>query len=68
MRSRPARVLSAGEQQKLALGRAWVLVASVIAVRQALDFTPGRAVGTFGVAALLMWLVVWGLSIVPLPT
>lgn len=30
MRSRPARVLSAGEQQKLALGRAWVLEPEVL--------------------------------------
>ncbi|MCH7710558.1 MAG: ATP-binding cassette domain-containing protein, partial [Proteobacteria bacterium] len=30
MRSRPARVLSAGEQQKLALGRAWVMEPEVL--------------------------------------
>ena len=46
----------------------WMIVAGVVAIRQALDFTTGRAVGTFGMAALLMWLVVWGLSVVPLPT
>jgi len=47
--------------------RGWILVASVVAVRQALDFTTLRAIGTYGVAALLMWLVVWGLTVVPLP-
>ncbi|MFQ5417836.1 MAG: YIP1 family protein [Myxococcota bacterium] len=47
--------------------RAWVFVAFVVAVRQALDFTTGRAVGTFGFAALLLWLMLWGLSVAPLP-
>jgi hypothetical protein len=45
----------------------WMLVAGIVAVRQALDFTTGRAVGTVGVAAVLLWVVVWGLSVVPLP-
>jgi hypothetical protein len=45
----------------------WILVAGVVAIRQALDFTTARAVGTFGSAMLLLWLVVWGLSVVPLP-
>ena len=45
----------------------WVVVAGVVAIRQALDFTTARAVGTFGGAALLLWLVVWGLSVAPLP-
>jgi hypothetical protein len=49
------------------LGRIWILVAAVVAVRQALDFTTLRAVGTFGAAALLMWLVLWGLSVAPIP-
>lgn len=40
----------------------WVLVAGIVAVRQALDFTTGRAVGTFGAAYLLLYLVVMGLS------
>lgn len=47
--------------------RAWVFVAFVVAIRQALDFTTLRAVGTFGIAALLLWLMLWGLSVVPLP-
>lgn len=45
----------------------WQMVAIVVAIRQALDFTTGRAVGTFGFAALLMWLVVWGLTAAPIP-
>ncbi|NNL65746.1 MAG: hypothetical protein HKP30_05850 [Myxococcales bacterium] len=40
----------------------WVLVAGIVAIRQALDFTTGRAVGTFGAAYLLLYLVVMGLS------
>ena len=51
----------------LALARIWVWVACVVAVRQALDFTTLRAVGTFGSAALLLWLVLWGLSVAPVP-
>jgi hypothetical protein len=47
--------------------RAWVFVAFVVAVRQALDFTTGRAIGTFGIAAVLLWLMLWGLAVVPLP-
>jgi hypothetical protein len=47
--------------------RAWVFVAFVVAVRQALDFTTGRAVGTFGSAVVLLWLILWGLSVAPLP-
>jgi hypothetical protein len=47
--------------------RAWVFVAVVVAIRQALDFTTLRAVGTFGVAAVLLWLVLWGASVAPLP-
>jgi hypothetical protein len=47
--------------------RAWVLVAVVIALRQALDFTTLRAIGTFGTAAVLLYLILWGLTIAPLP-
>ena len=47
--------------------RAWVFVAFVVAIRQALDFTTGRAIGTFGLASVLLWLMLWGLSVVPLP-
>ena len=49
------------------LGRAWILVAIVVAVRQALDFTTLRALGAYGGAILLMWLVLWGLVVVPVP-
>ena len=49
------------------LARAWTFAAVVVAIRQALDFTTPRAVGTFGVAAVLLWLVLWGASIAPLP-
>lgn len=45
----------------------WIVVAGVIAIRQALDFTTLRAIGTFGMAAMLLWLLVWGLAVVPLP-
>ncbi len=45
----------------------WVFVGVVIALRQALDFTTLRAVGTFGLATVLLWLVMWGLVFVPLP-
>jgi len=51
----------------LALARVWNLVATVVAVRQALDFTTLRAVGTFGTAVAMLWLVLWGLSVAPLP-
>jgi hypothetical protein len=47
--------------------RLWVFAAVVIALRQALDFTTARAVATFGMAAVLLWLVLWGLSTAPLP-
>jgi hypothetical protein len=49
------------------VARAWVFVAFVVAVRQALDFTTPRAIGTFGIAAILLWLILWGLSVAPLP-
>jgi hypothetical protein len=47
--------------------RLWVFVAVVIAIRQALDFTTPRAAGTFALAAVLLWLVAWGLTVAPLP-
>jgi hypothetical protein len=49
------------------VARVWVFIAFVVAVRQALDFTTGRAVVTFGLATLLLWLTLWGLSVAPLP-
>lgn len=49
------------------LARAWTFACVVVAIRQALDFTTLRAVGTFGGAAILLWLVLWGASIAPLP-
>jgi hypothetical protein len=45
----------------------WTLAGGVVAIRQALDFTTLRAIGTFGSAALLLWVVIWGLVVVPLP-
>jgi hypothetical protein len=47
--------------------RLWILVAAVVALRQALDFTTLRAIGTFCVAVVLTWVLLWGLSVVPLP-
>jgi hypothetical protein len=44
----------------------WVAVASIVAVRQALDFSTLRAVGTFGVAYLLLWLLLAG-ALISLP-
>lgn len=49
------------------LARLWVFAAAVIALRQALDYTTLRAVGTFGTAALLVFLVLWGLAVAPMP-
>ena len=49
------------------VARAWTFAAVVVAIRQALDFDTVRAIGTFGAAALLLWLVLWGASIAPLP-
>jgi hypothetical protein len=45
----------------------WSFAAVVVAIRQALDFGTMRAIGTFGFAAVLLWLVLWGLSVAPLP-
>ena len=47
--------------------RAWTFAAVVVAIRQALDFSTPRAIATFGAAALLLWLVLWGASVAPLP-
>jgi hypothetical protein len=51
----------------LAVARTWTLIACVVAVRQALDFDTLRAVGSFGVAAGLLWVLLWGLSVAPFP-
>ncbi len=51
----------------LAVARIWSLVATIVAVRQALDFTTWRAVGAFGSAVLMLWLMLWGLSVAPFP-
>ena len=45
----------------------WMLVAGVVAVRQALDFTTAAALGTCLSAAVLLWLLMWGLSVAPIP-
>ncbi len=44
------------------LARTWILLCGVVAVRQALDFTTLRAVGTFGSAFLLLLLAILGLN------
>jgi hypothetical protein len=44
----------------------WVVLASIVAVRQALDFSTVRAIGTFGVAYLLLWLLLAG-ALISLP-
>jgi len=49
------------------IARAWVFAAVVVAIRQALDFTTPRAIATFGTASLLLWLLLWGLSVAPVP-
>lgn len=45
----------------LRLADLWVLTCGIVAVRQALDFTTLRAVGTFGVAYVLLLLLLTGL-------
>ena len=45
----------------------WMLVAGVVAVRQALDFTTAAALATCVGAAVLLWLLMWGLSVAPVP-
>lgn len=42
----------------------WMLVCGIVAVRQALDFTTLRAVGTFGSAYALLWLLLTGMLVV----
>lgn len=44
----------------------WVVVASIVAVRQALDFGTARAIATFGAAYLLLWLLLAG-ALISLP-
>ena len=48
------------------LADVWVALASIVAVRQALDFTTARAIGTFGVAYLMLWLLLAG-ALISLP-
>jgi hypothetical protein len=42
------------------LADAWMLVAGIVSVRQALDFTTWRAIATFGVSYALLWLTFEG--------
>jgi hypothetical protein len=44
----------------------WILAGAVVAVRQALDFSTLRALGTFGIAYALLWLVLWAFLTLPL--
>ena len=48
------------------IGDLWVLVAAIVAIRQALDFTTLRAVGTFGISYALLWLLLWGVLTLPI--
>jgi hypothetical protein len=43
------------------VGDFWMLACGIVAVRQALDFTTLRALGTFGLAYVLLWLALTGL-------
>jgi len=57
--------LGASEAPRIVLNfllEVWVLVAGTVAIRQALDYDTPRAVGTFGVAFLLLVLVINGLG------
>jgi hypothetical protein len=38
-----------------------MMVCGIVAVRQALDFTTARAIGTFGLAYALLWLALQGI-------
>jgi hypothetical protein len=51
----------------VAFAKLWVLLACIVGIRQALDFTTGRAIGTLGVSFVLLWLMLWGLTVTPLP-
>jgi len=46
------------------LVQVWMLVAMVIAVRQALDFTTWRAIGTCVVGWVVMMALIWGIAAV----
>lgn len=70
----PGMLLAFAAMPPLALGigiawalQLWILAAAIVAIRQALDFTTLRAVGSFGAAAVLLWLLLWGLAAAPLP-
>ena len=66
------RVLACAPPAEFGLGidlgaTLWMLVAGVVSVRQALDFSTRAAIGTCASAAFLLWLLMWGLSVAPLP-
>lgn len=70
----PGLLLGFSATPPLALGiaiawivRLWILAAAIVAIRQALDFTTARAIGSFGIAAVVLWLLLWGLAAAPLP-
>jgi hypothetical protein len=42
---------------------AWMLVAGIVAVRQALDFTTARAIATFGLSYALLYLALGGVFV-----
>lgn len=41
----------------------WMLLAGIVAVRQACDFTTVRAITTFGIAYALLWLCLSGINL-----
>lgn len=62
------RVLAAVPPPGLGLGLVlaadlWMLLAGVVAVRQACDFSTGRALATFGFAYALLWLCLGGMNL-----
>ena len=44
----------------------WMALAAIVAVRQALDFSTVRAIATFGIAHVLLWLLLNG-ALISLP-
>ena len=55
--------VSSGAVVVTVLLRLWILLAWVVAIRQALDYTTARAIGTSLFAFVLGWLLLWGLVV-----
>jgi hypothetical protein len=45
--------------------RLWIAACTIVAVRQACDFNTLRALGTFGAASFLLWILLWGIAVAP---